>query len=159
MKRWIAVLFAAMCTIPAWASPAKDATIEKLLVLTGAQKSADTTVTDADAFIQSTIQPMTEKASIPAEQQQAVKSCLVNYRKMIHETLNWEALKPEYMRIYRETFTEEELQGLNAFYESPTGKMLLQKTPILGSKMNALMEQRMKSMMDRLQPGCIETAE
>ncbi len=155
MKRWIAILLAAMCTIPAWASPAKDATIEKLLVLTEAQKSADAAVADADAFIQSTVQPMSEQTNIPAEQRQAMKTCLDDYRKMIRENLSWEALKPEYIRIYRETFTEEELLDLNTFYESPTGRMLVQKTPLLENKMGALMEQRMKVMMERLQPNCL----
>lgn len=155
MKRWIAILLAAMCTIPAWASPAKDATIEKLLVLTEAQKSADAAVADADAFIQSTVQPMSEQTNIPAERRQAMKTCLDDYRKMIRENLSWEALKPEYIRIYRETFTEEELLDLNTFYESPTGRMLVQKTPLLENKMGALMEQRMKVMMDRLQPNCL----
>lgn len=157
MKRWIAALFAAMCSVSAWASPAQDATIEKLLVLTEAQKSADTAVADADDFIQSTVQPMTEQETVPARQRQTAKNCLENYRKMIHESLGWETLKPEYIRIYRETFTEEELQDLTAFYESPTGRMLIQKTPQLENKMGAVMDQRMKAMMERLQPTCLGT--
>ena len=159
MKRWIAVLFAAMCTMPAaWATPAQDATIEKLLVLTEAQKSADTAVADADAFIQSTVLPMTEQENVPAEHRQAAKTCLDDYRKMIRENLGWESLKPEYIRIYRETFTEEELLDLTAFYESPTGRMLIQKTPLLEDKMGTVMDQRMKAMMERLQPACMGTS-
>lgn len=34
---------------------------------------------------------------------------------------------PSYIRIYRETFTEKELNDLIAFYESPTGKNVCQK--------------------------------
>ncbi len=159
MKRWIAVLFAAMCTMPAaWATPAQDATIEKLLVLTEAQKSADTAVADADAFIQSTVLPMTEQENVSAEHRQAAKTCLDDYRKMIRENLGWESLKPEYIRIYRETFTEEELLDLTAFYESSTGRMLIQKTPLLEDKMGTVMDQRMKAMMERLQPACMGTS-
>jgi len=155
MKKWIAILFAAMCTVPAWASPAKDATIEKLLVLTEAQKSADTALTDADAFIQSTVQSMAEQESIPAAQRQAAKTCLENYRTLIRQSLNWESLKPEYLRIYRETFSEEELLELTAFYKSPTGRMLIEKAPILESKKGSVLDQRMKTMMERLQPTCM----
>ncbi|MBO4790240.1 MAG: DUF2059 domain-containing protein [Oxalobacter sp.] len=155
MKRWIAILFAAMMTVPAWASPPQDATIEKLLELTQAQKSADSAVADADAFLKSTVIPMTEREGVPAEKREAAKKCLEDYRKMIHDTLGWESLKPEYVRIYRESFTEEELKDLTAFYQTPTGRMLIEKTPVLESKLGAALDQRMKSMMERMHPTCV----
>ena len=144
-----------MMTVPAWASPPQDATIEKLLELTQAQKSADSAVADADAFLKSTVIPMTEREGVPAEKRKAAQACLEDYRKMIHETLGWESLKPEYMRIYREAFTEEELKDLTAFYQTPTGRMLVEKTPVLESKLGAALDQRMKSMMERMHPTCV----
>ncbi len=159
MRQWITVLFAVVCTVPAWASPAQDATVEKLLTLTKVQKSADTAVADADKFIQSTIQPMIEKKALPAKQRQTAKACLENYQKMIHESLSWKAMEPEYIRIYRETFTEEELLNLITFYESPTGRMLIQKTPSLEHKIGEVTNQRMKILMERLQPTCIGSDE
>ena len=74
---------------------------------------------------------------------------------MIRESLGWESLKPEYVRIYRESFTEEELKDLTAFYQTPTGRMLIEKQPILENKLGAALDQRMKSMMERMNPTCV----
>lgn len=45
--------------------------------------------------------------------------------------LTWDNLKEDYITIYAETFTEEELKGLIAFYTSPIGKAFQEKQPAL----------------------------
>lgn len=43
----------------------------------------------------------------------------------------WETLLPEYVRIYREAFTEAELRELIAFYKSPVGRKTVELMPRL----------------------------
>lgn len=50
------------------------------------------------------------------------------------QELNWDKLRPEYVQIYMEAFTEDELAGLVKFYLSPVGKTFVAKTPELTSK-------------------------
>ena len=57
---------------------------------------------------------------------------------------------PSYNRNYRETFTEKELNDLIAFYESPTGKMFVKKTPVILEKTSAVMQQKMVSILSRM---------
>src|SRR5450755_2999731 len=56
--------------------------------------------------------------------------------------------KPALVKVYADTYTEEEIDGILAFYKSPTGKALLQKMPEV---MQRLMPVMMRMMGD-LQP-------
>lgn len=49
--------------------------------------------------------------------------------------------------LYASTFTEKELQDLVNFYDTPSGKALLAKMPVLMSKMGPMMTELMPEMM------------
>ena len=59
-------------------------------------------------------------------------------------------LKPKIAGIYRETFSQEELDGLIAFYESPVGRAYIAKMPVAMAKTMAMSQQQMQSLMPRL---------
>ena len=73
------------------------------------------------------------------------------------EEFSWQKTLPDYIRIYRETFTEEEIQSLIAFYESPTGKMFVRKTPLIMNKMSDVMNQKIAMILNRMNTALIET--
>lgn len=47
------------------------------------------------------------------------------------EFMSWEDLRPEYVRIYRDAYTEAELMELIAFYKTPVGRKTVEITPEL----------------------------
>ncbi len=65
--------------------------------------------------------------------------------------LDFQTLKPDLIRIYDETYTEEELDGLVKFYQSPTGQAFISKMPMVLAKSMELVQQRMAVMMPRMQ--------
>ena len=62
---------------------------------------------------------------------------------VIDETLNWQTLKENTISIYTQTFTEDELKGMVAFYRSPIGQSVIDKMPMA---MQRAMEIQQKSM-------------
>jgi hypothetical protein len=56
--------------------------------------------------------------------------------------------EPELVKIYADTYTEEELDAILAFYKSPAGKAMLEKMPVVMKRSTPVM---MKMMTD-LQP-------
>jgi hypothetical protein len=58
---------------------------------------------------------------------------LTPYREIMLQWLKkymtWEVMQPELTKMYTETFTEDELKQMAAFYGSPTGKKSLEKLP------------------------------
>jgi hypothetical protein len=70
--------------------------------------------------------------------------------------MSWEKMKPMYVQLYRDTFEQEEVDGLIAFYKSPAGQAYVTKMPLLMSKSMAISQSlfqslgaKMKVAMDR----------
>jgi len=47
------------------------------------------------------------------------------------EDLSYDKLEPEYIKIYQDTFSEEEIQGMITFYETPVGQSVITKMPLI----------------------------
>jgi hypothetical protein len=63
----------------------------------------------------------------------------------------WEKLEPDYTKLYTDAYTEQQLDDLLAFYKSPTGQAVVEKTPILLKESSALAQKRMTAVMPDLQ--------
>ena len=66
------------------------------------------------------------------------------------EQLDWRALEPEYTRIYLEVFTEKEVRDMVALYQTPLGRMMLAKTPVVIAKSNDFASRRVQAAMPQL---------
>jgi hypothetical protein len=60
-------------------------------------------------------------------------------------------LKGDVAKIYAETFTQEEITQMGNFFQTPLGKMMNDKQPVVSEKMNAIMTERMMSTMPKVQ--------
>lgn len=58
--------------------------------------------------------------------------------KFLKKHMSYESLKDDLIKIYSETFTEQELKDLTKFYKTPLGKKLLEKQPALTQKAGEL---------------------
>jgi hypothetical protein len=61
-----------------------------------------------------------------------------------HKYFRWEAIEPQLVTLYMETFTEEEVQGLLTFYRTPVGRKSVQALPELfrkGAEIGAVVAQ------------------
>ncbi len=61
-----------------------------------------------------------------------------------------ESLRDQFVDIYVETFTENELNTINAFYSTSTGKKVLRETPALMAKGAKLGEQKVLENISEL---------
>jgi len=69
---------------------------------------------------------------------------------VVREEFSWAKLKSGFAAIYAETFTQQEVDGLIVFYESPVGQSLIAKTPELTRRSFQLMQERMGPVMQRV---------
>ena len=72
-------------------------------------------------------------------------------RPLLEEAMSWKALKPEYVDLYAQAFTDEELRGLVEFYRSPVGKRLVEKTPELTTRSMQLIQARLAKVLPQIQ--------
>jgi len=69
---------------------------------------------------------------------------------VILEQLSWARLKPGFARIYAEAFSQEEVNGLIAFYEGPYGTAMVRKSPQLIERSLQMMQQSMGPMLQQV---------
>ncbi len=70
---------------------------------------------------------------------------------LLKEGMSWAALKGDFAKIYADTFSEEEIKGLIAFYKSPVGQAFVTKQPELMRGAMEVSQKRMMEMMPKLQ--------
>ena len=157
MRRILFLFLLALFSASVHAAPVQDASIEKLLTLTDAKKMHESVISDSDELIDSSIKPMLHRQNMTPEQQALMDSFLAKYKKIIKDELSWQKMLPSYIQIYRDTFTEKELKELIAFYESPTGQMYIRKTPVILDKTSMVMQQKMVSILTRMDAVLSET--
>lgn len=92
-----------------------------------------------------------EAAEIPEEREKNLKAMQQIALDLLFEGLSWESLKEEYIQLYAETFTEEELQGIIEFSKSPLGKKMAEKSPILMQKSMEIGRQHAQQVMPQVQ--------
>lgn len=69
---------------------------------------------------------------------------------LIKTEMSWEKLKPAFVKIYAETYSEAEMKAMIAFYESPEGRSILDKTPIVAAKSMQVTQGVMAGLMPKI---------
>ncbi len=70
---------------------------------------------------------------------------------LVAEELSWEKVKNDYITLYAETLTEDELKAAIAFYKTPEGQAFVAKQPELMKRAMELNQKLMVKIMPRLQ--------
>jgi hypothetical protein len=65
--------------------------------------------------------------------------------------IGWPALKDDIAKMYMDTFSEKELDEINAFYITPAGQKVIKVLPDLVQKRNQLAMQRLQENIGELQ--------
>lgn len=65
--------------------------------------------------------------------------------------MTWARMEPIYLSIYRDSFSDEEIAGMLAFYRSPAGKAVVARMPAVTQKMMAEMQTLTIGVQPKLQ--------
>lgn len=84
-----------------------------------------------------------KKAKLDQFEQQA--------HQLIEAQLGWKALQPGFVDIYAKAFTDEQLDGIIAFYKSPAGAALLANMPDVNTQIGQLGSSHVNAVQPQLQ--------
>ncbi len=71
--------------------------------------------------------------------------------EFFHRHMSWQNLREDFVAIYSQEFSQEELVELTAFYDTPTGKKAARSLPFLMAKGADLARTRVQSNIQELQ--------
>lgn len=125
--------------------------IEQLLQLTNAESLMK-------SYVNMTMEQLEAKKissmigiPISPQMEKQLQELRVQIGGLFERTLSWEKLKAPMVQIYGEAYSEEQLDGMLAFYRSPIGKSLLEKTPVVLKKSNELSQKLMIEIQPEIQ--------
>ncbi len=152
MIRLLFVAFVLICSNSYGADvPASEASIKELLVVTDVRKLVEGMFTQVDGMMKASMKQALGKSAPSAEEQKMTDKVCAKTALMMKEELDWDKLEPLYLSIYQKTFTQEEVNGLLAFYKSPAGVALVKKMPLVMQYTMAAMQERMGPLMQKTQ--------
>jgi len=137
----------------AWAAPtdpASDASIEEYLKVSNAQQLLYSTKQQVEGLIKISMQQAIRGKPVTPQRQAILDHMAQQMSDLIAETLNWNSLKPMYMRIYHDSFTQSEIDGIIEFYNSPAGKALINKLPVVIQNVMTEMQGLVKPMQQKI---------
>jgi len=150
-------------TLPAQAAEPSPASIERLLIVAQAQKNNAAVLEQVKGMLQPMFEQALGSREMTSEQRQQAQGFIQEFSSkmmpILQEELAWDRLKDMTEQIYAQSFTQEEINGLIAFYESPAGRAFVEKMPIVMQKSMLAMQQRIGPLMQRITQAATETAQ
>lgn len=148
-----AMVWTLMCGSAAAANnaPASDASIREMLELTNAQQMLAGMKGQMNAMMNTAMQNATKGQTITPERQAVLDRMAAKMSAVVTDILNWDDLLPIYMRTYRDSFTQDEIDGVIKFYKSPAGRAYLKKLPLVMQNLMGEMQGFMKTVQDKMQ--------
>ena len=155
MRYVISFLLIVACTLTAQAAPPSDTSINELMKAMQLETLLNQALKQMDEGMSKGMEQGLEKALKGKELTPAQKAAVTKFRDKfdatIKEELAFTKVKDIYQQSYRETFTQDEVDAITAFYKSPAGKALTEKYPTAMQKSNSLMQARIGPLTNKLQ--------
>jgi uncharacterized protein len=126
---------------------ARKAKIEEMFRITNMDRMVQQIMSQMKTVIDQQLSTM----KLPPEAEAEAQESQDRMMKLIAERMSWEKMKPAYIQLYDEVFTDEELDGILAFYRSPAGRAMIEKTPLLMTKAVALSQKQMGDLQPEIQ--------
>jgi hypothetical protein len=147
-----ALLICLVVAAPAFAADTvpTDASIQRLLAVTESRKLIDNAVAMANAAMDRSIKDAVAGTALDAKSQRVIEDTRDKVAALMKEMLAWKDLEPLIVDSYKRSLTQEEVNGLVAFYETPVGKSVVGKLPLIQQRTVQLMQDRMQALLPKM---------
>jgi hypothetical protein len=127
-----------------------------LIEVANVEKLLDQVIVSVEAMMRQQFNGM----DLPPEGQAAAEKLQKEIIVWMSEIFQWEQMKNLYVDLYADVFSEQELNELIEFYQSPLGRKLLAKMPELMQKSmmktQAVIQEKMPEFQRRMEASIAE---
>jgi len=149
------LIVALFYSVTALAEPASDRSIKQLLDVTHVRDISAGTLSQLNSINDNIITQALQGKTLTPEHQRSIANMKYRMLAVIQDEMAWEKLEPMYLRLYRESFTEEEIVSMLSFYKTSAGRALIRKMPVL--MQNTMLE--IQKTLSRLNPQLLQIRE
>lgn len=151
MRRFSALAVLLLASAVCHAAQPTAESIDALLKITKVESLLDTIYGQMENMMRQGMAQAVAGKPLSKEQQRVLDTAPRQFAGVMRSELSWASLKPMYVDIYRATFTQEEVNGMIAFYRTPAGAAMIDKMPVVLQKSNAAMQNRLPSLVQKMQ--------
>lgn len=135
----------------AMAVPPSDASLKELIEITQSRQLLERSMAQMDSVMQTSMAQALQGKEVTPEMQQAMDDMRVRMVALMKQEMSWDVLEPMFIDIYQQSLTQEEVDGMLAFYKSEAGQAVIAKMPLIMQKTMQAMQQRMQVIMPKMQ--------
>ncbi|HZQ44896.1 MAG TPA: DUF2059 domain-containing protein [Acidobacteriaceae bacterium] len=153
MKRFMVVVLAVLvlrCATTRADEASKRAKAEQLFTLLRMDRLTDQLTNSVMKQVDQMTQSMPGMDRATPEQKKLLADFQQSVMDLVKKNVGWKALEPDFINLYATTYTEEDLDGMLAFYQSPLGQKVLEKTPELMAKSTEIAQQKMREIQPQM---------
>jgi hypothetical protein len=150
--RQLAICACLVVAAPAIANnaPPTDDSIHQLLTLTNAHQMLDQVKAQSDSIMSNALRDAQQGQALTPERQAVLDRMKAKMAAVIDQSLDWNDLEPMYVRTYRASLTQDELDGIIKFYKSSAGQAYIKKMPLIMQHVMTEMQGLIKPMQQKL---------
>lgn len=144
-------LVATLALQPAFAQgpPPSAKSVLQLLQVMHTHQVMDNAAIQMDDTVRSSMKAAMH-GQLNAEQEKIREESQAKVISIMKEAFNWSAFEPLLVQAYQSTLTQEEVDAMLKFYDSPVGQSVGAKLPIINQQMMQLTHQRTQEMLPRI---------
>jgi uncharacterized protein len=132
------------------AAPASQESVENLLAATKTESMMDSMYGSMEQMMRQGLKQSTAGQPVTAEQQRYFDALPAKFVAVMRDEMNWQKMKPMYVQIYRDSFDQNEIDGLLAFDTSPAGQAFINKVPMVMQKSMAVSQSMIQSFVPKM---------
>lgn len=127
-----------------------EASILALMEVIHAEQNVASVEQQMTRMVQSSIDQASEGQELGPERREILDDMERRMLQLIHEETGWQRMKPDIVAIYRDAYSQEEIDAMLDFYGSPVGQSVIAKMPTVMRKSMQVAQRQMMSVMPRI---------
>ena len=160
MKKLIhlVVLLSLVVSAQAFAQTTKPSqeSLNKLFVITDVEAMIQKLQGQLDGMMNTMMQELIKGRAVTVEQQKALVIFRAKVAQIQKDEINWEVLEPKISEIYHANLSQEDVDGIVAFYQTPAGQSLIKKMPQVMQQTMVMMQSSMVPMIKKIDAAGLE---
>lgn len=151
MKKIITFMgFILVCNLTFAETRPSDASLQELFKVSELQQVIGTSYSQIDTIMKNTQLQALGNVQLNAEQQKIADEMNAKIFKLFKSEMSWEKVQPTFLKIYKDTFSQEEVDGIINFYKSSSGQAMLKKMPLVSQATLATTQKMMQDLIPQL---------
>ena len=127
-----------------------DDSINELMIITNSKEMLSDNIAESNKIMDGMIQKRLKGRQVNQAEQEVIDNTKRKMLLLFDTVLKWEVIEPNIRKIYKESFSQEEIDAMIVFYKSPSGQALIKKMPLVMQNTMTFMETAMESLIPQI---------